>query len=138
MATTEHDVAPDLDARYGRTRSSRRGKRWVALSVGAAFVAVFGAWILWAGVLGTPSRLEVDTTGHVVVDDSLVQVRYQLSVEPGTPVSCAAQVLNSGFSIVGWKIVEVPPSEKHTRTLGTEVRTTELGVTGLIYRCWLT
>ena len=28
--------------------------------------------------------------------------------------------------------------DRRTRTLGAEIRTTELAVTGLIYRCWLT
>jgi hypothetical protein len=102
------------------------------------FVAVVLAWVVWAGLLGGSADMEVVDVGHKVVDDSLVQVRYQLTVEPGRTASCAAQALNSTFGIVGWKVVDVPASEKRTRILAVDVRTTELSVTGLIYRCWLT
>jgi hypothetical protein len=137
-AAGEREGAVDLDARYGRTPASARSKRWIAIGVGSAFVAVVGAWVVWAGLLGGTSDMEVVDTGHSVIDDSLVQVRYQLTVEPGETVSCAAQALNSTFGIVGWKVVDVPASDRRTRTLGVDVRTTELSVTGLIYRCWLT
>ena len=53
-------------------------------------------------------------------------------------MSCALQAQNSTFAIVGWTIVDVPASDRRVRTLGADVRTTELAVTGLIYRCWLT
>jgi hypothetical protein len=134
----ERDDAADLDARYGRTPASARRKRWIAGGVGALVVAVVVSWVVWAGLLGDTSEMEVVDTGHSVIDDSLVQVRYQLTVEPGETVSCAAQALNSTFGIVGWTVVDVPASDRRTRTLGVDVRTTELSVTGLIYRCWLT
>jgi hypothetical protein len=136
VSTTEK--AASLDARYGRTRGSARRTRWIVGAAAAAFVVVFAAWLVWGGLLGTPAQLEVQDTGHVVVDDSLVQVRYNLSVAPGTTVSCAAQALNDNFSIVGWRIVEIPASDQFSRTLTTDVRTTEQSNTGLIYRCWLT
>jgi hypothetical protein len=138
VSTTERDTAVALDARYGRSRSSKRRSAWIVGSVAAAFVVVFAAWLVWGGLLGTPAQLDVQDTGHVIVDDTRVQVRYELTVAPGTEVGCAVQALNSTFSIVGWRIVDIEASERRTRTLMTEVRTTELGVTGLIYRCWLT
>lgn len=138
MSTTQHDTVQDLDARYGRTPGSARRTRWIVGITAGAFVVVFGAWLVWGGLLGAPAELEVEDTGHSVVSDSLVQVRYQLTVEPGASVDCAVQALNSTFGIVGWKLITVAPSETRTRSLVEEVRTTELSVTGLIYRCWLT
>jgi hypothetical protein len=137
-AGVDSERAAELDARYGRTPSSARRRRWIAGGVGAIVVAVVVAWVVWAGLLGGTSDMEVVDTGHSVIDDSLVQVRYQLTVEPGETVSCAAQALNSTFGIVGWRVVDVQASDRRTRTLGVDVRTTELSVTGLIYRCWLT
>jgi hypothetical protein len=130
--------ADALDARYGRTRGSALRKRWIAVGVGAAVAIAVVAWVVWVGLFSGTSDMEVEDTGHRVVDDSLVQVRYQLTVEPGKTASCAAQALNSTFGVVGWRIVEVPASDRRTRSLGIDVRTTELPVTGLIYRCWLT
>jgi hypothetical protein len=128
----------DLDSRYGRTRSSSKRTKIVAFSTAGAFVVVFAAWLVWAGVLGSPAQLEVRDVGHSIVDDTLVEVQYELNVAAGTDVSCAVQAMNSSFSVVGWKIIDVPPSSERSRILTETVRTSELAVTGLIYRCWLT
>ena len=138
MSPTVQDTAAELDRRYGRTRGNARRTRLILVSSAAAFAVVLVAWLVWGGLLSANSDIEAVDTGHTIVDDTLVQVRYQLTVEPGSPVSCAFQAQNSTFAIVGWNIVDVPPSERRTRTLGAEIRTTELAVTGLIYRCWLT
>ena len=128
----------DLDARYGRTRSSASRTRIIAWSAAGAFVIVFVAWLVWGGLLAPAAQLEVRDTGHSIVDDTLVDVSFALTVDPGSDVSCAVQALNDGFSVVGWKIIQLPPSDQQTRALATSVRTSELASTGLIYRCWLT
>ena len=138
MSPTVQDTASELDRRYGRTRGSARRTRWILIGTAAGFAVVLVAWLVWGGLLSPNSDFEVVDTGHTVVDDNLVQVRYQLTVEPGTPMSCALQAQNSSFAIVGWNIVDVPASDRRVRTLGADIRTTELSVTGLIYRCWLT
>lgn len=98
---------------------------------------VFGAWLIWAGLLGDGAAIEFRDVGHEIVDDSLVAVTWQVTVEPNTPVSCAVEALNETFSVVGWKVVDLAASTQRTRTFTEEVRTSELAVTGLIYRCWL-
>jgi hypothetical protein len=138
VSPSVQDTATELDRRYGRTPQGTRRTRVILVSTAAAFAVVLVAWLVWGGLLSANADIEAIDTGHTVVDDTLVQVRYQLTVEPGTPVSCAFQAQNSTFAIVGWKIVEVEPSQRRVRTLGAEIRTTELAVTGLIYRCWLT
>jgi hypothetical protein len=47
------------------------------------------------------------------------------------------QALDSRYGVVGWKIVDVPPSDQRTRLLTERLRTTNRAETGLIYRCWL-
>jgi len=93
---------------------------------------------VWGGLLGAPAQFEANDTGHTVISDSEVSVSWEFTVPPGTPAKCAIQALNSSFGIVGWRIVDVPPSSTRTRDLTETVRTTELAVSGLIYRCWLT
>jgi hypothetical protein len=109
----------------------------VLVIAGGAFVLVFGAWLLWAGLLGQAASLESRTLGYEIVGDSMVEVQFALTVEPGEEAACAVEALNATFGIVGWKVVDIPPSEQRTRTFTEEVRTTELAVSGLIYRCWL-
>jgi hypothetical protein len=128
----------DLDARYGRTRSATKRTRLVVIVSALAFAVVFGAWLLWAGILAPPAQLQAEDTAHRVIDDSSVDVTWQLTVEPGTETHCAVQALNSTFAIVGWTVVDVPASTARTRDLTQRVLTTETAVTGLIYRCWLT
>jgi Domain of unknown function (DUF4307) len=125
-----------LDERYGRTRTSKRRNRVIAIGVAAAIVLVFGAWALWGGPLASGSNIEVEDSGNVVESDSLVSVRYQLTTAPDTAVRCAVQALDLDFGIVGWKIVSIPASNERVRILHSEVRTTQRAVSGLIYRCW--
>ena len=136
MSTTEPRA--DLDARYGRTPRAARRTRVVAIVSAAAFAVVFAAWLIWGGLLGSTAQFEAKDTGHEILGDSAVSVTWQFSVPAGTPAKCAVQALNSTFAIVGWKIVDVPASDRLIRSLTDTVLTTEPAVTGLIYRCWLT
>ena len=129
--------ATALDERYGRTPALSRRRRVIAIIVAGAFALVFGAWLVWAGLLGDTAAIEFRDVGHEIVDDSLVRVTWQVTVEPNTAVGCAVEALNESFSVVGWKVIDVGASEQRTRTFTEEVRTSELAVTGLIYRCWL-
>lgn len=128
----------ELAARYGRRPAAARRPNWVvgASAIGLA-VAVL-AWLVSSGILGSQTVFEVEDTSHTVISDSEVSVTWNVTVGPGTPMKCAVQALNSSFAIVGWAVVDVPESTIRTRSLTTTVRTTELAVTGLIYRCWLT
>lgn len=128
----------DLDARYGRTASSSRRTRWIAIGTGILFVLVFGAWLWWGGVLEAPAQFEARDTGHEIVSPSEVSITWQFTAEPGTEAKCALQALNEQYSIVGWVVVDVPASDDRIRQLTETVRTAEPAINGLIYRCWLT
>lgn len=128
----------DLAARYGRTRTGARRTRTIAIVAAIAFAVVFAAWLWWGGLLGAPAQFEAKDTGHTIESDSSVSVTWQFTAEPGTAASCAVQALNSTFGIVGWRVVDLAPSDAITREFTESVRTTEPAVSGLIYRCWLT
>jgi hypothetical protein len=137
VSTTEQYGSAELDERYGRSRGSNRKGRWVFGSVAAAFLLVLTAWVVWGGLLAPGASIEATDTGHTVVDDSVVNVDFTLTVDPNTPAKCAVQALDADFAVVGWRIIDVPPSSEHVRALSADVRTTQLAVSGLIYRCWL-
>jgi hypothetical protein len=138
VRVTTPQPAANLDARYGRTRSARRRTRLVVIGSAIAFVVVFVLWVVWAGLLGSSAQFEANDSGHTIISDSEVSVSWEFTVPPGTAAQCAVEAMNASFGIVGWKIVDVPASTALTRDLTETVRTTELAVTGLIYRCWLT
>lgn len=141
VANTRADAAATssqrLDARYGNSRASRFRLRALMWSLGAFIVVVFGAWVLWAGLLAPAANVNAVDVAHTVVDEHSVDVTYQLTVAPGTAAMCAIQAQDNQHSIVGWKIVEIPASDTRTRELTESVKTVDTAVTGLIYRCWL-
>ena len=135
MTVPESDV---IAARYGRTRGNRTRDR-LLLIVAAAFAAiVLVAWVVWAGLDGQKPQIEVTDTGHRLINDErAVEVSWNLSVPPGNDTACIVQALNEDFTVVGWKVIEVPASTLHIRSFTETVRVAQEANTGLIYRCWL-
>ena len=134
--TSATTVPVDLEARYGRSRSASRRSRIVAWIAGGAVAITFLAWVVWAGLDGTAPDLDVRDTGYALREDSAT-ARFQITVDPGTPVRCAVQALNEQFEIVGWKVVDIPAVDQRTAAYSETVRTTMPATTGLINRCWL-
>lgn len=132
-------TAGSLDSRYGRSSSSSKRNRFIGIITAAAFTVVFVAWAIWGGLVGAPNaQFSAVDARHTIVSDNAVDVTWEFTAPPGTAARCAVQALNSTFAIVGWKEVDVPASTRITRVFTERVLTTELAVTGLIYRCWLT
>ncbi len=127
----------DLDRRYGRTSSRRMGRRVWAVVVGAAVAAASIAWVVWGGLLSPESDTEVRDLGYSTTATT-TSVDWELTIPAGRTASCAVQALTDNRAVVGWRVVDVPPSEQRTRRFTEQLRTSEPAVTGLIYRCWLT
>lgn len=132
MTTTE------LDARYGRTPERHRRRRIVAIAAAILTALVLAAWVVWAGLLSPGATLEARDVGFVVLDDDAVLVRFEVSASPGSEVVCALEVQNAQHAIVGWKVVELPPSEAFTRQFEELIVTSEPADVGLISVCRLT
>ncbi len=143
MTSPESELAPAvegtiaLDARYGRTRGSKRRNVWIAVAAAILVAAVFIAWAVWGGLFSSTARYESNDAGTTIVSSREVAVSWEFSIAPGTPARCAVEALNANFAVVGWKIVDLPASNQYTRTLTQAVLTTEPAISGLIYRCWL-
>lgn len=126
-----------LDERYGRTPGDDAKRKRILVIGGVLFTVVFGAWVVWGGLSGTNATLEVRELGYSDVTPTSITVNWEVSVDPGTDVSCAVQALNENFGIVGWKVLELGPSDQRTRAFSETLRTAEQAVTGLPYGCWL-
>jgi hypothetical protein len=131
-------VTGTLDRRYGRTPNRRRRDRWWIIGAAVAFVAIFTAWVFWAGWDNDSADLEATDTAFTIVDARHVEITFTVNTPPGTPVTCAVQALNQSFAIVGWRIIEYPASDVRLTTHKETIRTTGQSNTGLISSCWLT
>jgi len=125
------------EARYGLNESNQRRNRLLGVVGGVGTALVLVAWLWWAGLAQPTAQFEARDVGWDVVDERTISVSYELTVEPGTAMSCAVQALNAQYGIVGWVIADIPPSTERTRVISQEVRTSETAVTGLLYRCWV-
>ncbi len=95
------------------------------------------AWVVWTGLDGAATVIEANDTRHSIIDENSVSVTFEVSMPVNSASTCAVQALNESFTVVGWKIIELPPSAQYNRSFTEIVRTTELPNTGLIYECWL-
>lgn len=127
-----------IAARYGRTPTDRRRRLALGIAAAAGVLVVVVTWVIWVGLFSPSASLETRDTGYQARADGTIDIRFEVTTDPGTEVSCALQALNSTFAIVGWKIVDLPPGDARMRAFVENVRVSEPAVTGLIYRCWLT
>jgi len=128
-----------LAARYGRTRTRRRRDRLLLTGGAIAFAVVLVAWVVWAGLDGQKPSVEATDTGHRLLNEErAVEVSWTLSVPPGNETACIVQAFDEDFTVVGWRVVEIPASEQHLRTFTERVRVAREANTGLISHCWLT
>ncbi|MHC2999399.1 DUF4307 domain-containing protein [Microbacterium sp. HJ5] len=124
-----------LDERYGRTRSPAR--RWivgVAIAIAAAVVGLFA----WFAVSSSLDSVDADTTGFEVVDARSVVLGFQVTAPTGRDIACAIEAQDEEHGVVGWRVVELPASEEHSRAFREEIRTTALATTGFVNSCWVT
>ncbi|TFD68797.1 DUF4307 domain-containing protein [Cryobacterium ruanii] len=127
-----------IQSRYGRTPARRVQDRRILWGLGGIFVLVLGAWVLWTGLDGASTQIEARNIGHTIIDAHTVSVTFEVALPVNRTASCAVQALNESYSVVGWKIVDLPPSTLYNRSFTEILRTTDLSNTGLIYECWLT
>jgi hypothetical protein len=129
----------ELAERYGRTSTRRTRDRVLVIGAAVAFAIVLVAWVVWAGLDGQKPSVEATDTGHRLMNEErAVEVSWTLSVPPGNETACIVQALDEDFTIVGWRVVEIPASEQHLRTFTESVRVAREANTGLISSCWLT
>ena len=125
--------APAEHARYRRRSASTR-----PLLVVGVLVAIVGvAWVIWAGVHAATRDSGVIPVGYQVVDDSHVQVRYQVQLSRSQATVCTLQAQNSDQTVVGQVNVRLParPQGDLTESRRDTVRTTQRAATATVTSC---
>jgi hypothetical protein len=126
-----------IAARYGQTPSAATRQKAIGIVGGIGVAGVLLAWLWWAGFLQPDAQFQARDIGYSIADNRNITVQFEITVTPNTGLRCAVQALNAEYGIVGWTIVDIDPSEQRTRVFQQPLRTSEMAVTGLLYRCWL-
>ncbi|MDQ0924375.1 hypothetical protein QF038_002883 [Pseudarthrobacter sp. W1I19] len=131
-----------LANRYGAQKrrlspAARRAIGGAALAAGIGFMA----WVSTSNSLTTVSFKDI---GYATTDATVAEVDFQVTREPGTAVKCAIKALDAKFAVVGWKVVDIPPSQPEETADGgrtvsqrVTVRTESLSVSGVVDSCWI-
>ncbi|MFJ4039305.1 DUF4307 domain-containing protein [Microbacterium sp. NPDC090007] len=124
-----------LDDRYGRTRSPRRRiAGWTVVAVLALGAIGF---LAWTTVSSTLNAVTATDTGFTVIDDRSVSTTFQITAPVGQPVACAIEARDEEHGTVGWRVVQYPASEEHTRAFTEQIPTLSLATTGFVNACWV-
>ncbi len=122
-----------VQQRYGRDRLKARD-RILAISTAAVALVSFLVWAVFVSIDNSNQVTHRDIA-YEVIDEYSTDVTFEVSRNPGQAVSCDVTVLNQSFAIVGFLTVDVAPSESRSTVISSTIRTTELGVSGLVEGC---
>ncbi|MBW0015326.1 DUF4307 domain-containing protein [Mycobacterium sp.] len=124
------------EARYGRSRLSRRSRRRLALGL-AALVVAAGIAVAVVGYqrLGT-SDVAGSLAGYRVIDDETASVTISVTrSHPSLPAECIVRVRAKDGSETGRREVLVPPSDQATVQVTTTVKSSRAPGSADIYGC---
>jgi hypothetical protein len=120
-----------LASRYGKSANGARASRRKVIALATALVTLFLAWAVWVTV-SNANNVKSQVLGYEVLSPEQTSVKFSVQSLAGA-AKCAIQVLNQSYAVVGYKELEIDASGEFE----TVVNTTELGVTGLVDKCWL-
>ena len=123
-------VSDLMAERYGKPAGKKRNRKPI-IALAAALIATFLVWAIWVSI-DNANQIKTQDLGYEILSENQASVRFGVQ-SPSGPAVCAIQVLNQGFAVVGYKEVSVAVSGEYE----TFVNTTQLGVSGLVDKCWL-
>lgn len=125
-------TARELDERYGR-----RGKRRLPWVIGGSIAVAAVVAFSWMTVANGLNSVTAEDTGFVLTSSHTVDIRFQYTAPQGADVACAVQALDKEFGVVGWKIIKIPATQKHTAAIHVSIPTVAQATTGLVKSCWV-
>ena len=122
-----------LAARYGRTSKSRLRDRRLAIAIAGTALLSFLVWAVAVSVENA-NRVTAEATSFEVLSEQQTEVSLKVSRPRTDPVVCQVEVLDSAYTVVGYREVLFLSNSGEQQTV--KVNTTSRGVTGVAKDCW--
>ena len=122
-----------LAARYGRTSKSRLRDRRLAVAIAGTALLSFLVWAVAVSVENA-NRVTAEATSFEVLSEQQTEVSLKVSRPRTDPVVCQVEVLDSAYTVVGYREVLFLSNSGDQQTV--KVNTTSRGVTGVAKDCW--
>lgn len=131
----------DLTERYGGRRPRAAGGTattpgrlwWFAVAA-----LVIGTVVFWAFfALNPAATVEAQTASFSAPSADRATIDARVSVQPGTPLACAIEAYNERSTSVGYRVVELPPSEEAHQRIVVDLRTTQQASIVQVRECWV-
>lgn len=113
---------------------ARTARRWWA--IGLVAVLLMSGLAAWFGFSATAGRVHWVYTGHQVVSDSQVDIRFDVRRDPDRAVRCQLEAQDGSHTVVGRTTVDVAPAESSPSRHVDSVQTASRAITGYVVECW--
>lgn len=121
--------------RYGDIRPPWH--RTAARLLAAAVIVAGLGWVVWAGLHQANRDVRWDEVGFSVVDDSRVDLTFDVIKDPQASATCRLEALNVAYAVVGVTQVDVGPAEGRTSRQSAPIVTQERAVSAVVKHCEL-
>jgi len=128
-------AAASLEERYGSGKRQRFDRRFAWLAVVALLIA--GLAYLFLSGWQESGQVQSQDIGFDKQSDREVSVKFTVTAPVGARVACAVEALSVSKAVVGWRIVEVPVSDRYSHTVTTKLLTTTPATAAHARECWI-
>ncbi|MEY4262608.1 MAG: hypothetical protein RLY88_316 [Actinomycetota bacterium] len=130
--TSQSDLMAE---RYGTSRVAPSRKRAAIIALAAVlFLAFIGFAVSVA--IDEASKIETKDLGYQILGPQQASIKFEVKSPNDAQITCAVKVLNQSFAVVGYREVPVSATAGQPQQFEVLVNTTQLGVSGLVDKCW--
>ncbi|MFM6971830.1 MAG: DUF4307 domain-containing protein [Rhodoluna sp.] len=135
MSKTSTAAEKLMAERYGHRKSKSRNQRIFFTSLAAVLLTAFVVFAASVAIRGA-NEIKTQVDGFEIIDPQHAQVTFSATSPKPSQITCAIEVLNQSFAVVGYREVSLEAQANMPEKQQIFVNTTELGVSGVVDKCW--
>ena len=110
-------------------------KRFGIIALATALLLAFIAFAVGVSI-EEATKIETKDLGYQILNPQQASVKFEVKSPDQASIICAIKVLNQSFAVVGYREVAVSAVAGQAQQFEVLVNTTQLGVSGLVDKCW--